>query len=69
MNKYCKSFIQGGQTEIVSTPQELLEEATNMLSLGEKLSSMASTSTFIMQISFVYLDCVSDRNQACWHQK
>ncbi|XP_037781379.1 zwei Ig domain protein zig-4-like [Penaeus monodon] len=58
---------EGAQVEVGSTPQELLEEATNMLGLEEELSSTASTSASVLQISsVVYLDCVSDQQQATY---
>ncbi|XP_037781376.1 uncharacterized protein LOC119577844 isoform X5 [Penaeus monodon] len=57
---------EGAQVEVGSTPQELLEEATNMLGL-EELSSTASTSASVLQISsVVYLDCISDQHQATY---
>jgi len=65
-NGFGKSFMQGGIAEAVSTPQELLEEATNLLGLEEELSSTASTSASVVQVSsVVYLDCVSDQHQVC----
>ncbi|XP_069983779.1 uncharacterized protein [Penaeus vannamei] len=58
---------EGGIAEAVSTPQELLEEATNLLGLEEELSSTASTSASVVQVSsVVYLDCVSDQHQATY---
>ncbi|XP_037792035.1 uncharacterized protein LOC119587362 [Penaeus monodon] len=58
---------EGAQVEVGSTPQELLEEATNMLGLEEELSSTASTSASVLQISsVVYLDCVSNQHQATY---
>ncbi|ROT67449.1 Neural/ectodermal development factor IMP-L2 [Penaeus vannamei] len=58
---------EGGQTEVVSTSQELLEEATNMLGLEEELLSTASTSASVVQVSsVVYLDCVSELHQATY---
>ncbi|XP_063606602.1 zwei Ig domain protein zig-4-like [Penaeus indicus] len=63
LQKRC-TINSGGQTEVVSTP---LEEATNMLGLEEELSSTASTSASVLQISsVVYLDCVSDQHQATY---
>lgn len=64
-NGFGKSFMQGGIAEAVSTPQELLEEATNLLGLEEEeLPSTASTSASVVQVSsVVYLDCVSDQHQ------
>ncbi|XP_037792032.1 uncharacterized protein LOC119587358 [Penaeus monodon] len=58
---------EGAQVEVGSTPQELLEEATNMLGLEGELSSTASTSASVLQISsVVYLDCISDQHQATY---
>ncbi|XP_037780998.1 zwei Ig domain protein zig-4-like [Penaeus monodon] len=55
---------ESGQTEVVSTPQELLKEATNKLGLEEEL---VSTSASVLQISsVVYLDCVSEQHQATY---
>ncbi|XP_037781053.1 uncharacterized protein LOC119577530 [Penaeus monodon] len=56
---------EGAQVEVGSTPQALMEEATNMLGLEEELSSTASASASVLQLSsVVYLDCVSNQHQS-----